>query len=146
MVDEMAEDERNVLKWLDDLAKDYPHWVGVLKTMLSRPVLPKDLTDEDLMVVKRAVHEAAGISEYGPPTAEQARLYRAGHRALVAHLTAPKTKEVEVWRVEFAGGNGLPYIDQRMGEETARELAHQRIREGASMVRVTGPHKQTVPA
>lgn len=69
-------------------------------------------------------------------------------RAVVAAVesTLPKTRTVRVWRVMFAGKNGLPYIEQRLCEEDARELAQQRIDEGGSLVNITGPHQQEVPA
>ncbi len=63
-----------------------------------------------------------------------------------AESTLPKTKMVEVWRVEFAGAAmGLPYIEQDRTREEAEQQARKRRSEGATCVKVTGPHMQEVP-
>lgn len=69
-------------------------------------------------------------------------------KAAEAHLaTLPKTKMVEVWRVEYAaciGGTWFPECAARNTREQAETfvlaLPHD------SMARVTGPHQQEVPA
>ncbi len=63
-----------------------------------------------------------------------------------AASTLPRTKMVEVWRVEFAGAAmGLPYIEQDRTREEAEQQARKRRSEGATCVKVTGPHMQEVP-
>src|SRR5690242_15631782 len=72
-----------------------------------------------------------------------------------AKSTLPKTKEVEVWRVEYAVVNGARDDPEawRLGTWTYRTEADARKEEeearnmGSSYdcIRVTGPHKQTVP-
>src|SRR5688572_3932311 len=62
-----------------------------LKDMLARPVLPEEPSIEALIHMDNAI---AGPTQYGN--------MRAAYRALRAHLSAPKTKEVEYWLVEYA--------------------------------------------
>jgi hypothetical protein len=83
---------------------------------------------------------------------------RAAERLLVdaanAHLsTLPKTKEVEVWRVEFAGCVATALAEWRPMMRTftdrvnAESMADSmRGDKSFACIRVTGPHKQTVPA
>lgn len=64
-----------------------------------------------------------------------------------AESTLPKTKEVEVWRVEYAHWNG-PRIAQVDTEGAAHSFA-EHLRDAGrdhTCIHVTGPHKQTVPA
>ncbi len=74
------------------------------------------------------------------------------YRALYAHLTAPKTKEVEVWRIEYVWkprgvGPWEPTVAQYATEEMARSHGHGLgLGDNAACIRVTGPHKQMVPA
>ncbi len=59
----------------------------------------------------------------------------------------PKTKEVEVWRVEFAH-DGRPCIKQADTEAMAAGFVLElgKRQDLYSHVHLTGPHKQTVPA
>ncbi len=66
------------------------------------------------------------------------------YRALYAHLSKPKTKEVEVWRVEWADGDNQPRVSQFPCKGGADDWASRLPSEACG--RVTGPHKQTVPA
>lgn len=72
-----------------------------------------------------------------------------------AESTLPKTKMVEVWRVEYAidrGGLGHPsiwfpcsetHIDRGTAERNADSLKEYVLKQ---CIRVTGPHMQEVPA
>ena len=65
--------------------------------------------------------------------------------------TAPKTKEVEVWHVEYVSrpnGAWAPALELRFSPGMAEARANL-LREMPAeyrCIRVTGPHKQTVPA
>lgn len=69
-----------------------------------------------------------------------------------AHLaTLPRYKEVEVWRIEFAL-DGVPKCETYLTNSSANNRA-EIIKQGhafpnyaAACIRVTGPHKQRVPA
>lgn len=64
-----------------------------------------------------------------------------------AESTLPKTKMVEVWRVEWAGaGNSIPMIEQFGALLEAEDFANGRRVAGRKCIRVTGPHQQEVPA
>lgn len=83
------------------------------------------------------------------PTPEvSARIYR----ALREHLSKPATKEIDVWHVEYAvtgdgGKHWMPSIEHHTLEMNARQSESRKLTEAAyRCVRVTGPHKQTVPA
>lgn len=74
-----------------------------------------------------------------------------GHVNLVlaaaeAHLTGLlKTKEVDVWRVEYAQ-SGLPYsaaFHYRADADSYAGIVSRWL--DTACIRVTGPHKQTVP-
>jgi len=67
--------------------------------------------------------------------------------AAAAHLaTLPKTKEVEVWHVEYCNGC-YPIAAVHTTRATAETQAEDlRSRLYCSCVRVTGPHKHVVPA
>lgn len=64
-----------------------------------------------------------------------------------AHLaTLPKIKEVEVWRTEYAT-NGVPSILSWYTREAADAWADgAKSLDYIDCIRVTGPHKQRVPA
>lgn len=62
------------------------------------------------------------------------------------HLqTLPRTKEVEVWHVEFTC-DGLPDVEVYSTRERADKEARDLTDEIFECVRVTGPHKHVVPA
>ena len=72
-----------------------------------------------------------------------------------AHLaTLPRFKEVEVWRVEWAhpahamGRRWKPYAAHYLTEAEAVEKAQrcENHPENHACIRITGPHKQRVPA
>lgn len=63
-----------------------------------------------------------------------------------AESTLPKTKMVEVWRVEWAGFTGLPQIEQFDSKTEADRYACMKSQMGRRCIRVTGPHQQEVPA
>lgn len=66
--------------------------------------------------------------------------------AATAHLeTLPKTKMVEVWRVEFVGSNGHPHANTYWTEADAKESLTWLRGHSVSCIRVTGPHQQEVP-
>ncbi len=60
-----------------------------------------------------------------------------------AESTLPKTKMVEVWHVEYCF-SGRPLVAVYTTEEMAR--AHELPHKSYACIRVTGPHKQEVPA
>ena len=76
---------------------------------------------------------------------------RAAYRALYDHYTAPRTKTVEVWRVEFAErhhvtGDWLPCTETWPTEDYIRRKEDDlRGRSDVACVKVTGPHQQEVP-
>lgn len=114
-----------------------------LKAMLARPTLPEELNGAEIELLWDAWLRARG---------DKKDHIMALHRALYAHLTKPKTKEVEFWRLEFAQRHftgawqaeqevwpNREFLDGRadeMREDTAK----------FACIRITGPHKQQVPA
>lgn len=71
--------------------------------------------------------------------------------AAAAESTLPKTRMVEVWRIEWAArhhvtGDWLAYCQCWSTKDGAEGFADRRAAEGASCIRVTGPHMQEVPA
>lgn len=106
----------------------------------ARLTLPKSPPDDLLSEMMRAYN---GAPDYCGWDTKWAAVYR----ALYAHLAKPKTKEVEVWHIEFAGAAmGNPYIELAESADEAERQAAKRRYEGATCIRVTGPHKQTIPA
>lgn len=92
----------------------------------------------------RAAYDTIAMVGYASgPTADQLHLLA---EAASAHLsTLPQTKEVEVWRVEFWDVG--PCINQRTSYAGALDRQSELVAGGhARCIRVTGPHKQTVPA
>src|SRR5688572_2953479 len=94
----MTDAERKAMEWLDNrlkIAVQDPYMsldvARTLKDMLARPVLPEEPSIEALIHMDNAI---AGPTQYDN--------MRAAYRALRAHLSAPKTKEVEYWLVEYA--------------------------------------------
>lgn len=67
--------------------------------------------------------------------------------AAEAHLaTLPKTKEIYVWHIEYVIMPNLPAINVFLSHADAERFAAGFKNPTAQCVRVTGPHKQTVPA
>jgi hypothetical protein len=64
----------------------------------------------------------------------------------VAERTLPRTKEVEVWHVEYVLLPNLPAVNVYRTHREAQQLANGFKDPVAQCVRVTGPHKQQVPA
>lgn len=145
-------EEKAALEWLDDWGRAYPSFAGnsarTIKAMLSRPTLPEEPTPEAIAKILQATW---GVRMEGSQNAKD--IAADVYRALYAHLTAPKTKEVEVWHVEYAfrssedawdPARAGPYLTQTEAEEIA---AIKRDSGGhCACIRVTGPHKQTIPA
>lgn len=103
------------------------------------------MTDPDkLREAIRLAGQYADIVESGQgfpglPSAESMRLL-----ARAAESTLPKTKMVEVWRVESAH-EGCPCLSQYTNEQDAR--GWERSPPSCyACIRVTGPHMQEVPA
>jgi hypothetical protein len=150
----MTEAERKAMEWLDfECERDYFGRESAIKLreMLARPVLP----EEPSRVLLAKIRDARFLNTYG----DNADIYTIERHILNeihAHLTRPATREVEVWRVEWAewnpilnGGEYLANVKQFYGEESAREYAYElgkRAYKPGHCVQVTGPHKQMVPA
>lgn len=74
---------------------------------------------------------------------------RAAYKALYEHLTKPKTKMVDVWRVEYVkripgtadDPCAITYLNRADAERRAAELPDFYC----TCVRVTGPHQQEMP-
>lgn len=135
-----AEDERRALDWLHRHAMDITaDWSAprTIKTLLARPLLPEEPTDGAIDAMRSALH----LKEWNLTEV---------YRALYAFLTARKTKEIEVWRVEAAvlscDGSWIPSCAVWRSKEEAEQKAYDCVRNGWKTVCVTGPHKQTIPA
>lgn len=126
----MTDAEKAALKWLEEMAAIPMGYVPVhartLKALLAQPRLPAEPTAGML----RAMFGSGHVTD------------RDIYRALYAELTAPKTKTVEVWHVEYVL-RGVPQIRVCGDERTAKGylLPH----EDFQCIRVTGPHKHEVP-
>jgi len=70
---------------------------------------------------------------------------RVAARAYLA--SAARFKEIDVWHLEFVS-NGVPCIDHPFTSRILAELSAKIRREDGrdQCIRVTGPHKQRVPA
>lgn len=141
----MTPEEKAALDWLDcaeiggPACRDEDERARTaIKALLARPVLPQEPSAEALRVM-RVKCEAEGFSP--DHTAYQC------YRALYAHLTAPKTKEVEVWFFEW-DYRGVPggHHEYSCPEACLRHLKSTLPLEHYGNRRVTGPHKQKVPA
>ena len=142
----MTEDERKAVEWLDDLSEKWSlAHARTIKSMLARPVLPEEPSLDALVAIGRG-----GLASPGAPW--EASVYR----ALYAHLSRSATKEVERWHVEYAqflvvdGTTGRrDWCAQVQGFDTEAEAQRKAVDVAhceATCIRVTGPHKQTVPA
>ena len=142
-----AEDIESTLRWLNgDLTRDYPHWAAVLKALVARPVMPKN---PHLDVISQTFTSTGYTQTEWDILQEGIQRY---HRALYEHLTAPPalvTKQVEVWHVESAIKTPKHgWVPTCAAYETEAEARHkaQGLAEDWKPVRVTGPHRQLVPA
>jgi hypothetical protein len=135
----MTQEEREAVERLEQHAHrlgSYRKHALTLLAMLSRPALPD-------------VNDHAAIDEL----ARRAGCYRHIVVCLIGALTKPRTKEVEVWRVEYCrrGDAGtcdwLPVTRTFMNEQSARDTARdlESVPALHACIRVTGPHKQEVP-
>lgn len=117
---------------------------ATLLALLARPIMPKP-TPELAKVLQVALQE----NGWGYWPIEPAKMVL---DALYAHLSAPpapKTKEVEVWRVEEVrpvNGGWLPVVHNFLTKAEADVHAGESMMSSERCIRVTGPHKQTVPA
>ncbi len=146
----MTESERKAVEWLDQFTATagWAYQVRTLKSMLARPVMPEPESKE----WKELRYE---LSQCLPPrgtsneSAAGSILY-----TIRDELARPPTKEVEVWHSEWV--NRTSREDQlrvavwRTKEDAERDAENIRTNprnEGNWVcIRVTGPHKQTVPA
>lgn len=143
----MSDAEREALAWLDRyITSGCSYEEGhatTLKAMLSEPRLPKthEIGESAFVAMFHAAHKhGAGLSGSG---------MREAYRALYAHLTAPKTKEVEVWHVEFFNiSNSIVGVKAHtnLADAEVHAASYRSMPSSFSCIRVTGPHKQTVPA
>lgn len=126
----------------DPLGQRGDHHARVIERMAARPWLPHpdSLTDRQCFIMVDAMMFHSSRVE----------AMKQAYRALYDDLTAPKTKEVEVWRVSFStltvDGRWVPSSEQRTQKIDADAEAAYRLKHGAKCVSVTGPHKQLVPA
>lgn len=132
----MTEDERKAMEWLDEAIHRDAKWESVgdemhratLKAMLARPVMPEEPTPDALIAMADVWMNTNGMN-----------CWSSIYRALYAHLTAPKTKEVEVVQWAVVTGHG-DTISIHRTLANAEEALHR----GVAIVRLTG--KATVPA
>jgi hypothetical protein len=145
----MTDEQKEAVEWLrcaslpvqwgeTDNPEDKQHRAIIL-AMLAEPRLPRP---EDVpLKVLRAMSAEHAISDDN-----WVEVMRAAYRALYDHYTAPRSKQVEVWHVEYCNGS-VPRVDDpyisRMDAERGAD-AHRRS--GHQCIRVTGPHEQEVPA
>lgn len=140
----MTQEEREAVEWVDMAISDRdeglpiqrcrvrPEKLRTLKRMLSRPALP-------------SLNDHAAIDEL----AKRAGYPRSSIADLVKALTTPRTKEIEVWHVEYVqrqNGVWCPEVELRFSPGMAEARANK-LRElsACACIRVTGPHRQSVP-
>lgn len=150
----MTEDERKAHDWLalqettyssmlpGSLGYSYLESIRTLRSMLSR-VMPEEPSTEALEAMRDGIFRAARCTAFD-------HTVEAAYRALYAHLTAPKTKTVEVWHVEYtvwACNDGWQPRVEVCGDKVIAEARALKFRDlnGMSAIRVTGPHSQEVP-
>ncbi len=138
------DEEAAALAWLRTIASDIApmdhgmKMARIIETMLARPVLPVRLTSEDAQAIGYELATKYGVN-ISPAELEATFL------AMRRRFTKPKTKEVEVWRVEWASKSGIPFVDQFHGERAEQAARRRAMEEPGECVRVIGPHKQEVP-
>ena len=103
------------------------------------------MTDHDKL--REAIKFISGFWAEGSEVQRQSRIIIAA-----AESTLPRTKMVEVWRVEWAErhhvtGDWLPHSKDWVTQEVVENMAIElRERLDCACIRVTGPHRQEVPA
>lgn len=122
-----------------------------LQRMLARPVLPTPPGQGQQSVAYDAAVRAICFACDMPPSTAMV-----AYRGLWAHLNkppAPKTKTVEVWRVEYAQRASnehpwWPYTSTAFWHRAdAEKFAADRAGfSGVACIRITGPHQQEIPA
>lgn len=114
----------------------------VIKRMLTEPRMPAIAPMDAITAMIEASAASTSTGKSGQ--------WRDIYNALRAHLAKP-TREVDVWRVEYAEASPDGYIPSCETHDTAAEAesAARNFHLSApayECIRVTGPHKQTVPA
>lgn len=109
--------------------------------MLSQPRLPEEPSAEIIGALRDTWAPDSTISDGS---------LRLIYRALYAHLTKPDTKEVEVFRLEWARRCGDGW-DAQCSQHSTREAAEEWAKSLSGVrhiacISVTGPHRQRVPA
>lgn len=134
----MTDDEKTAVAWLDQFTatEGWAYQVRTLKRMLARPVMPEEPTPEIVETLTRWWNRDG----YGWLAREEFAI--GTYRALRDHITAPKTKEVEVESWGVFGADGYFVCAQRTKADAESWI--WRCAEGAKVVRLTG--KTTVPA
>lgn len=144
-----TEAERKAMEWLDKVwgahpAGPAPNYAGTIKRMLSRPVLPEEPSDELIEAMVAGFLWPSGIVETSlnrPRLAAYREQMRKVYRHQHAHLTAPKTKEVEVYGWALMRGDYVITVQQtQSGVEAWIPGDSDRY----TVIRLTG--KATVPA
>ena len=146
----MTDQERAALAWLEEAhthsaSNINAQWRAILKSMLAQPRLPEE--PHGAAIADAISHLGHGVTDGDRNIAREAiRLY---HNHLYRRLTRPKTKMVEVWRVEYS-------IKRSDGEWAAHshncdtwrhaEQSAENLRANAACIKVTGPHQQEIPA
>ena len=145
----MTDEQKEAMKWLraamwPGLANDEKHRAVIL-AMLDEPRLPRpEDVPQELYRDMALRWERCGLTDDGDAA-------RFAYRALYDHYTAPRTKTVEVWRVEYAErhhvtGDWLPCTETWPTEDYIRRKEDDlRGRSDVACVKVTGPHQQEVP-
>lgn len=150
---DMTDDQKDALAWLEGIAAAAAPWgpsaarhARALKLMLAEPRLPAEPTDEALSAMLRTYNGAPDFQGWD-------RKWVAVFRALYAHLTKPKT--VEVWRVEYATkwteDDGTVWRPAGQTFPEREDADREAVRLSGNphynrCIRVTGPHKQEIPA
>jgi hypothetical protein len=144
----MTQEEREAVEFVEWAAKQElwplmsPTYARTLQRLLSRPALP-DVNDH------AAIDEL--LERYNHSRRCTPGISRGAFSALLAIMREPKprTKEVEVWRVECAqlqNKTWFPLVCTYGTEIEARGSATELEKSGIwRCISVTGPHKQEVP-
>ena len=146
----MTDEQKEAAQWLLGASgidayshsDDAKHRATIL-AMLSEPRLPAEPSADALAAMVKLLERS--MYSGAPKAAYEV------HRALHRHYTAPRTKTVEVWRVEFAckvdadaNEAWLPVTRTFMNERSARDAAGD-FSGRYACIKVTGPHQQEIP-
>lgn len=101
------------------------------------------MSDIDPEKLDESIKWARHIAACNHDTENLTRLADAAEVTLAA---LPRYEEVDVWRVEWAAAGGIPCIDQHTDKSFVEQVAEEKRNLGRQCIRVTGPHKQRVPA